>query len=49
MHSKLYESTEVDPKTELHLPSVTFWSTSSDTHKEVKIKTETSTKMYTPF
>ena len=49
MLSKPYESTEVDRKTWLHLPSGTRWSTSSDTHQEVEIFTETSTKMYTPF
>ena len=30
---KRYESTEVDRTTWLHVPSGTFWSTSSDTHK----------------
>ena len=33
MHSKRYESTEVDRRTWLHVPSGTPWSTSSDTHQ----------------
>ena len=49
MLPKRYESTEVDRKTWLHVPSGTPWSTSSDTHQVVEIKKETSTKMYTPF
>ena len=49
MLSKHYESTEVDRRTWLHVPSGTPWSTSSDTHQVVEIKKETSTKMYTPF
>ena len=49
MLSKRYESTEVDRKTWLHVPSGTPWSTSSDTHQVVEIKKETSTKMCTPF
>ena len=49
MLSKRYESTEVDRRTWLHVPSGTHWSTSSDTHKEVEIQIETSTKMYTPI
>ena len=49
MLSKRYESTEVDRRTWLHVPSVTQWSTSSDTHQVVKIQIETFTKMYTPF
>ena len=49
MLSKRYESTEVDRRTWLHVPSGTPWSTSSDTHQVVEIKKETSTKMYTPF
>ena len=32
MLSKRYESTEVDRRTWLHVPSGTHWSTSSDTH-----------------
>ena len=46
---KRYESTEVDRRTWLHVPSGTHWSTSSDTHQVVEIQIETSTKMYTPF
>ena len=51
MLSKRYESTEVDRRTWLHMPSGTPWSTNSDTHQVlvVEIKNETSTKMYTPF
>ena len=49
MLSKRYESTEVDRRTWLHVPSGTLWSTSSDTRGEVEIQIETSTKMYTPF
>ena len=49
MLSKLYESTEVDRRTWLHVPSGTHWSTSSDTHQVVEIQIETSTKMYTTF
>ena len=49
MLSKHYESTEVDRRTWLHVPSGTHWSTSSDTHQVVEIIKETSTKMYTPF
>ena len=49
MLSKRYESTEVDRRTWLYLPSGTLWSTSSDTHQDVEIQKETSTKMYTPF
>ena len=47
MFSKRYESTEIDRRTWLHVPSGTPWSTSSDTHKVVAILKETSTKMYT--
>ena len=46
---KRYESTKVDRRTWLHVRSETLWSTSSDTHKEVEIQIETSTKMYTPI
>ena len=46
---KRYESTEVDRRTWLHVPSGTHWSNSSDTHQVVEIQIETSTKMYTPF
>ena len=49
MLSKRYESTEVDRRTWLHVPSGTHWSTSSDTHQVVEIQIETSIKMYTPF
>ena len=49
MLPKRYESTEVDRRTWLHMPSGTQWSTSSDTHPEIEIQKETSTKMYTPF
>ena len=45
---KRYESTEVDRRTWLHVPSGTHWSTSSDTHQVVEIQIETSTKLYTP-
>ena len=38
MLSKRYESTEVDRRTWLHVPSGTPWSTSSDTHQVVEIK-----------
>ena len=37
MLSKRYESTEVDRRTWLHVPSGTDWSTSSDTHQVVEI------------
>ena len=36
MLSKRYESTEVDRRTWLHVPSGTHWSTSSDTHQVVE-------------
>ena len=49
MLSKRLESTEVDRRTWLHVPSGTHWSTSSDTHQVVEIQIETSTKRYTPF
>ena len=45
MLSKRYESTEVDRRTWLHVPSGTHWSTSSDTHQVVEIQIETSTKI----
>ena len=38
MLSKRYESTEVDRRTWLHVPSGTHWFTSSDTHQVVEIK-----------
>ena len=34
MPSKRYESTEVDRRTWLHVPSGTHWSTSSGTHHD---------------
>ena len=34
---KRYESTEVDRRTWLHVPSGTLWTTSSDTHQVVEI------------
>ena len=37
MLSIYYESTEVDRRTWLHVPSGTPWSTSSDTHQVVEI------------
>ena len=40
---KRYESTEVDRRTWLRVPSGTPWSTSSDTHQVVEIWTEIST------
>ena len=49
MLSKHYESTEVDRRSWLHVPSGTNWSTSSDTHQVVEIQIETFTMMYTPF
>ena len=45
MLSKRNESTEVDRRTWLHVPSGTHWSTSSDTHQVVEIQIETSTKI----
>ena len=44
MLSKGYESTEVDLRTWLHVPSGTLWSTSSDNPHVVEIEIETSTK-----
>ena len=49
MLSKRYDSTEVNHRTWLHVPSGTHLSTSSDTRQVVEIQIETSTKMYTPF
>ena len=46
MLSKRYESTEVDRRTWLHVPAGTHWSISSDTHQEVEIQIETSTKSF---
>ena len=44
---KRYESTEVDSRTWLHLPSETQMSTNSDTHQVLEI--EEISWMYTPF
>ena len=44
MLSKRYESTEFYRRILLHVPSVTHWSTSSDTHQVVEIQKEISTK-----
>ena len=49
MPLKRYESTGVDHRTLLHVPSGTHWSTSSDTHQAVEIQKETSIKMYTMY
>ena len=38
MLSKRYESTEVDRRSWLHVPSGTLWSISSDTHQVVELK-----------
>ena len=45
MLSKRYESTEVDRRTWLHVPSGTHWSTSSDTHQVVEIQIGTYTRI----
>ena len=45
--SQSYESTEIDRRTWLNVPSGTHWSTSSDTHQVVEIWKETSIKKYT--
>ena len=37
MLSKRYESTEVERRTWLHVPSWKPWSTSSDTHQVVEV------------
>ena len=37
MLSQLYESTEVDRTSGLHVHSGTLWSTNSDTHQVVEI------------
>ena len=37
MLSKRYESTEVERRTWLHVPSGKLWSTSSDTHLVVEV------------
>ena len=47
MLSKHYESTEVDRRTWLHVPSGTHWSTSSDTRQVVEIQIEKD--VYTIF
>ena len=47
MFSKRYETTKVDRRTWLHMPSGTLLSTSSDTHQVVELQKETSTKMST--
>ena len=46
MLSKCYESTEVDRRTGLHVPSETHWSTSSDTQQVVEIEKDVSSKTY---
>ena len=43
MLSKRYESTKVDRRTWLQVPSGIYWSTSSDTHQVVEIQIETCT------
>ena len=45
MPPKGYESTVVELRTKLHVPSGTQWSTSSDNYQVVKILKETSTKL----
>ena len=47
MLSKRYESTKVDRRTWLYVPSGTHWYSSSDTHHVVEFEIETSSKMYT--
>ena len=42
MLSKRYESTEVDRRTWLHVPSGTHWSTSSDTNQVDEIQKDHS-------
>ena len=37
MLSKRHESTEVERRTWLHVPSGTLWSTSSDTHQVIEV------------
>ena len=39
---KRYESTEVDRRAWLHVPTGTRWCTSIDTHQVVEIQKETS-------
>ena len=48
MLSKHYESTKVDRRTWLHVPSGTIWSTGSYTDQCFKTQKGTFTKMYTP-
>ena len=47
MLSKRYESTEVDRRTWLHVPSGTHLSTSSDTYLEVEIWRDFYQDVYT--
>ena len=47
MLSERYESTEVDRRTWLHVPSGTPWSTSSDTYQVVEIKKSIIVSSYT--
>ena len=50
MLSKLYESTEVDHRIWLHVPSGTLWPTSSDTHQvSTVVEILKEIKIYTPF
>ena len=50
MLSKRYESTEVDRRTWLNVPSGTLWSTSSDTRQVSEVvEIYKEIKMYTPF
>ena len=50
MFPKRYESTEVDCRTWLHVPSGTRWSTSSNTHQVSEVvEILKEIKMYTPF
>ena len=45
MLSKCYESTEVDRRTWLDVPSGTLWSTGSDTHQVVEIRIKIKDKI----
>ena len=49
MLSKRYESTEIDRRTLLHVPSGTHWSISSDTNQGVEIYKEPFAQIYTSF
>ena len=49
MLTKRYESTKVNRRTRLQVPSGTYWSKISDTPQVVEIQIATSTNMYTPF